>query len=157
MGRDMRTQRSGDPNLASPIRVTFAIEAGQGLMQILDIATTPTKIVTPHGETIYELTGKAVVPQAANHSVAHVVITPQGTSLRHFHRRTEESYYIMSGEAFVEIGDESATLRAGQIVLIPPTMPHKVYNTGDHDLVMLVSCAPAWEASDVVWLETFGT
>ncbi len=44
--------------------------------------------------------------------------------------------------------------RAGQIVLIPMMQPHKVYNTGRDDLVLLVACAPAWEASDVVWLET---
>jgi mannose-6-phosphate isomerase-like protein (cupin superfamily) len=123
-------------------------------MDVLDKATTPTKIVTPYGETIYELVGRTVGSQTANHSVAYVSIAPGKSSLRHFHRRTEESYYVIAGEAFVEIRDEQATLRAGQIVLIPAMQPHKVYNTGHDDLVLLVACAPAWEASDVVWLET---
>jgi mannose-6-phosphate isomerase-like protein (cupin superfamily) len=123
-------------------------------MDVLDKATTPTKIVTPYGETIYELVGRTVGSKTANHSVAYVSIAPHKSSLRHFHRRTEESYYVIAGEAFVEIGDEQATLRAGQIVLIPTMQPHKVYNTGHDELVLLVACAPAWEASDVVWLET---
>jgi mannose-6-phosphate isomerase-like protein (cupin superfamily) len=123
-------------------------------MDVLDKATTPTKIFTPYGETIYELVGRTVGSKTSNHSVAYVSIAPHKSSLRHFHRRTEESYYVIAGEALVEIGDEQATLRAGQIVLIPTMQPHKVYNRGHDDLVLLVACAPAWEASDVVWLET---
>ena len=78
----------------------------------------PTKIVTSYGETIYELVGRTVNPKTINHSVAYVVIAPGGSSLRHYHRQTEESYYVMAGKAFVEIGDKSETLRPGQIVLI---------------------------------------
>jgi mannose-6-phosphate isomerase-like protein (cupin superfamily) len=123
-------------------------------MEVFDISTTPTKIVTNYGETIYELVGRTVAPNTARQSVAYVTIDPQKSSRRHLHRLTEESYYILAGEAFVEIGDESMPLRAGQIVLIPAKKPHKVYNAGSDDLVMLVACTPAWEASDVVWLET---
>jgi mannose-6-phosphate isomerase-like protein (cupin superfamily) len=123
------------------------------MLNILDRLTTPTKIVTSYGETIYELVGRTVGSKTGNHSVAYIVIAPEKASLRHLHRRTEESYYVISGEAFVEIGDEQATLSPGQIVLIPAMQPHKVYNTGNEDLVLLVACAPAWEPSDVVWLE----
>jgi|ERR1700753_4512929 len=123
-------------------------------MDVFDISTTPTKILTNYGETIYELVGRTVAPNTARHSVAYVTIDAQKSSRRHLHRLTEESYYILAGEAFVEIGHETTTLRAGQIVLIPATKPHKVYNAGPDGLVMLVACAPAWEASDVVWLET---
>jgi mannose-6-phosphate isomerase-like protein (cupin superfamily) len=122
-------------------------------MDVFEKSTTPTIIETPYGETIYELVGRTVGSKTTNHSVAYITIAPQKATLRHFHRQTEESYYIMAGDAFIEIGDESQPLKAGQLVLIPSMQPHKIYNTGNDDLVMLVACAPAWEASDVVWLE----
>jgi mannose-6-phosphate isomerase-like protein (cupin superfamily) len=100
-------------------------------MDVLDKATTPTKIVTPYGETIYELVGRTVGSKTPNHSVAYVSIAPHKSSLRHFHRRTEESYFVIAGEAFVEIGDEQATLRAGQIVLIPAMHPRTRSTTRD--------------------------
>jgi mannose-6-phosphate isomerase-like protein (cupin superfamily) len=88
-------------------------------MDVFDISTTPTKIVTNYGETSYELVGRTVAPNTAAQSVAYVTIDPQKASRRHLHRLTEESCNILAGEAFVEIGDESMPLRAGQIVLIP--------------------------------------
>jgi mannose-6-phosphate isomerase-like protein (cupin superfamily) len=123
-------------------------------VDVFDTSTTPTKIETSYGETIYELVGRTVGSKTTKHSVAYVVIAPRKSTLRHLHRHTEESYYLLSGEASMEIGDESRALKAGQLVLIRSTQPHKIYNTGSDDLVLLVACAPAWEASDVVWLET---
>jgi mannose-6-phosphate isomerase-like protein (cupin superfamily) len=122
-------------------------------MHVVDITTTPTRIVTSHGETIHELAGRTVGTKTFKHSVAYVVIARRGSTLRHLHRQTEESYYIMKGEGLMELGEESERLGVGQLVLIPAMHPHKITNTGDQDLVMLVACAPAWEASDVVWLE----
>jgi mannose-6-phosphate isomerase-like protein (cupin superfamily) len=123
-------------------------------VDVFETSTTPTKIETSYGETIYELAGRTVGSKTTKHSVAYVTIAPRKSTLRHFHRQTEESYYLMAGEAFMEVGDESRPLKAGQLVLIPSMQPHKIYNTGSDDLVLLVACAPAWEASDVVWLET---
>jgi mannose-6-phosphate isomerase-like protein (cupin superfamily) len=123
-------------------------------MDIFDISTTPTKILTGHGETIYEIVGRTVGVKTNNHSVAHVVIAPGTASRRHFHPQAEESYYVIAGEAKLEVGDEVGTLRPGQIALIPSPQPHKVYNMGHTDLVMLVVCVPAWEPSNTVWLET---
>jgi mannose-6-phosphate isomerase-like protein (cupin superfamily) len=125
----------------------------EGVMDVFDVSTTPTRIVTAHGETIYEVVGRTVGSKSTNHSVAHVVIAPDKSSLLHFHPQAEESYYILAGEAKIEIGDDVATLRPGQTVLIPPPLPHKIYNTGHGNLVLLVVCVPAWEPSNTVWLE----
>jgi mannose-6-phosphate isomerase-like protein (cupin superfamily) len=120
------------------------------LMDIFDISTTPTKIETEHGEIIFELAGRTVGRRTANHSVAYAVIPPGKSSLPHFHPRAEESYYILSGKASVEIGSEVTIVLPGQLVLIPSSLPH---NKGETDLTFLVACAPAWEVLDVVWLE----
>jgi mannose-6-phosphate isomerase-like protein (cupin superfamily) len=102
---------------------------------------------------IYELLGRTVGKNIESYSVAHVVIMAGKASLRHFHPQAEESYYILSGEARIEVGSEVAALVPGQIVEIPPPEPHKIYNTGDRDLVFLAICVPAWEPSNTIWLE----
>jgi mannose-6-phosphate isomerase-like protein (cupin superfamily) len=122
-------------------------------MDIFDISTTPTRIATAHGETIYEIVGRTLGRKTANHSVAHIVIAPGKSSLRHFHPQAEESYYLLAGEARIEIGSEAAMLRPGRIVLIPTPQPHKIYNIGQTDLVVLVVCVPAWEPTNTVGLE----
>jgi mannose-6-phosphate isomerase-like protein (cupin superfamily) len=123
-------------------------------MDVFDNSTTPTRIMTAHGETICEIVGRTLGRLTENHSVAHVAIAPGKSSLRHFHPAAEESYYILAGEARIELGDETATLRPGQIVLIPSPLPHKIYNTGESDLLLLVVCVPAWELTNTVWLES---
>jgi mannose-6-phosphate isomerase-like protein (cupin superfamily) len=122
-------------------------------MHVFDVSKA-SPIVTAHGETIYEILGWAVGNRSENHSVAHVVIAPGESSLRHFHPQAQESYYILHGRAKIEVGTESSLMTQNQIVLIPPPQPHKIYNLGQEDLVFLAICVPAWEPSNTVWLET---
>jgi mannose-6-phosphate isomerase-like protein (cupin superfamily) len=91
-----------------------------------------------------------------NHSVAQVDIAPGKASIRHFHPKATESYYVLKGSAKIEIGNETAVLKPGQIVLIPPPQPHEIFNIGSADLVFLVICVPAWEPTNTVWLEDPG-
>jgi len=123
-------------------------------MDVFDISTTPTRIAAAHGETIYEIVGRTLGRRTESHSVAHVAIAPGKSSLRHFHPEAEESYYILAGSARIEVGHETATLRPGHIVLIPPPLPHKIYNAGRSHLLLLVVCVPAWEPTNTVWLES---
>ena len=115
--------------------------------------TDPTRVApvaSAHGETVYELLGRAA---GARHSVAYVTIPPGKASLRHYHPEAEESYYILQGEARMLLGEEEASLSAGQIVYVPPLQPHRIVSTGTADLVFLAICAPAWEPGNSVFLE----
>jgi mannose-6-phosphate isomerase-like protein (cupin superfamily) len=122
-------------------------------MDNFNTETTPTKIVTAHGEIIYELIGRTLGRKTNLHSVAQVVLPPQKSSLRHYHPQAEESYYVVQGTARMEIDNEVATLFPGDAVLIPAPSAHKIYNVGKDDLVLIVVCVPAWEASNTIWLE----
>jgi uncharacterized RmlC-like cupin family protein len=83
-------------------------------------------ITTPHGELIRELIGRtATEGSAPRHSVAHIVLPPGKSSLLHYHPEAEESYYILSGQARVLIGEEEVVMVAGTAVLIPPPNPTK--------------------------------
>lgn len=62
----------------------------------------------------------------------HLLTIPPGArSAPHVHARHETAVYVLSGEAGMDYGDglaERMTIRAGEFVYIPPSMPHVTYN-----------------------------
>jgi len=122
-------------------------------MHIFHKKDVDSPLVTEHGEIIYELIGREVGEATDRHSVAVVVIPPGKASLRHYHPETEESYFILKGQARMILDDEEAALAPGQAVLIQPPKPHKIINIGETDLEFLAICVPAWEPTNTVWLE----
>lgn len=122
-------------------------------MEVLSRSTTPAKVVTAMGETIYEMIGQTGGSRTERHSVAHVVVPPGRFARRHYHPNAEESYHVVQGTGWVELGDEVRSLSAGESLLIPEGVPHKIANGSDEDLVFIVVCVPAWEPSNSVWLE----
>jgi mannose-6-phosphate isomerase-like protein (cupin superfamily) len=138
--------------------LTFYIISGMELHKKVAIHALSldnvSPITTPHGELISELIGRTAtegsVPQ---HSVAHIVLPPGKSSLLHYHPEAEESYYILSGQARVLIGEEEVVLTAGTAVLIPSPQPHKITNIGSEDLAFLAICVPAWAPDNSVFLE----
>jgi len=106
-------------------------------------------IITPHGETIFELIGLA--PQSGGvqaHSLAHIVISPGAASVPHHHGHTEESYYILRGTARLIIDSKKYGLHPGEACLIKTNQVHQIINTGSSDLEFLAICAPAWTPED---------
>ena len=96
-----------------------------------------------HGEVVRELFG-AAAGGSQGHSLAQITVPPGKGSLKHYHPIAEESYYILSGTGRMEIDGEVTTLGPGDSVIIVPPQVHQLTNTGDHDLVLLAVCVPAW-------------
>ena len=109
-------------------------------------------VATPNGEVVYELIG-AAIGVSDNHSVAKIAIPPGKGALRHYHPIAEESYYIISGSAIVEIDEERQQLRAGDTVLIPANAVHTIRNQSSEMLVFLAICVPAWTTDCSVFVE----
>lgn len=66
------------------------------------------------------------------------------TESMHLHRRVRQLFFVLEGEVSVEA--EGAILRAtrGQAVHVPAGVPHRVFNSGDEDLdLLVVSSSPA--------------
>ncbi len=60
-----------------------------------------------------------------------VTIPPGGRSDAHLHEQHETAIYVLSGEAGMDYGEglrERLTVRAGQFLYIPASMPHRTYN-----------------------------
>jgi len=50
---------------------------------------------------------------------------------RHTHTREDEVYFILAGELEVTVGEKIFVLRAGDTLLAPRDIPHKLRNSGD--------------------------
>ncbi len=103
------------------------------------------------GAHIQELAGRTT--GLASHSLA-VITHPPGTASRdHQHTLADEIYFVQAGRGRVRVGDASWAIGPGDVVVIRPGQPHKLWNDGPDDLVLIVSCAPAYQVEEVVWAE----
>ncbi|MFN8603608.1 MAG: cupin domain-containing protein [Candidatus Binatia bacterium] len=67
---------------------------------------------------------------------------PGQTQAAHAHAGSDKIYYVIEGEADVQIGSETRRLGAGQAAYAAPSEPHGVTNPGPGRLTVLVFMAP---------------
>jgi mannose-6-phosphate isomerase-like protein (cupin superfamily) len=111
-----------------------------------------TSFVTADGSAIRELAG---IPtgNAVNQSLAEATVAPGRETAEHFHRTSEEIYLFTQGMGRMRLGDEEDDVRAGDAVVIPPGIRHKLFNTGTEPLVLMCCCAPPYTDEDTVLTE----
>ena len=88
-----------------------------------------------------------------NQSLAEAIVAPGKATDEHYHMEAEEICYIVRGSGLMRIGDEKREISVGDGIIIEPGMKHKIWNTGDSDLVFLCCCAPAYAHDDTVVVE----
>jgi mannose-6-phosphate isomerase-like protein (cupin superfamily) len=67
-----------------------------------------------------------------------VVYPPRYEGFHHYHDAQDELYFVHSGLARVEVGDEVRELGPGGMVHVESTTPRRLSNAADEPLVMLV-------------------
>lgn len=65
-------------------------------------------------------------------------LPPGGISGEHVHTRTEELYFIISGQGVILLNGNRSPVRAGDLVLTGVGATHGLVNTGDEELRWLV-------------------
>lgn len=88
-----------------------------------------------------------------NQSLAEARLPPGASTTPHFHRQTEEIYYILAGTALMRIDALEQPVRPGDAIAIPPGAIHQITNTGSETLRFLCCCAPGYEHADTVLIE----
>jgi len=116
-------------------------------MHITRKSNLPELIQNPHGEDVQEILG-FLAGGVESHSLAQVTIAPGKSSLPHFHKESEESYMILSGEAEMVVDSNKFQLSPSDAVLIAPPEVHQIFNRGSGNLVFLAICVPAWRPDD---------
>ncbi|HVA31431.1 MAG TPA: cupin domain-containing protein [Gaiellaceae bacterium] len=98
--------------------------------------------VTKDGSTIREL------HHTGAQSLAEAQLEPGEATERHYHRASEEIYFVLKGQGEMELDGETRFLRPGDAVLIPPGAWHTLENNGTSELRILCSCAPPYSHDD---------
>jgi mannose-6-phosphate isomerase-like protein (cupin superfamily) len=102
---------------------------------------------TADGSTIRSLLDLSVAP-VRNQSLAEAELAPGTATERHFHRASEELYYLLEGSGTIEIDGETRAVGPGDAILIPPGAWHQIRAGGDVPLRFLCCCAPPYSHED---------
>lgn len=72
-----------------------------------------------------------------------------------FHKHGAENHilYITRGKATGKIGDVTAEVKAGDLVLIPADIPHMIENTGSEPFEFILFSTPPFHAEDIQVVE----
>ena len=98
--------------------------------------------VTKDGSTIREL------HRTAEQSLAEATLEPDQATERHYHRASEEIYFVLKGSGRMEVDDDTRMIRPGDAVLIPPGAWHSLDNNGSSELRILCCCSPPYSHDD---------
>lgn len=90
-----------------------------------------------------ELLRPAPSSVGARYSLAQGRLEAGATSKRHV-LTVSEVYYFLAGEGRMHVGSESAPVREGTVVAVPPDAEQRVENTGTGALEFLCLVDPAW-------------
>ena len=88
-----------------------------------------------------------------NQSLAEATIPVGSATQEHYHPKSEEIYYILTGTGRMKLDGELRDLLPLDAIAIPPGARHKIWNTGSVPLVLLCCCAPAYENEDTVMVK----
>lgn len=120
-------------------------------MLIKDVVTQDP-ILAIDNSRLRELIHPEHDPVGIRYSLAHAVVGPGETSLRH-RLAASEIYYILYGWGVMHVDDEAATVHPGHAVYIPPGTVQWIENNGATDLAFLCIVDPAWREENEEVLE----
>ncbi|HEY8408402.1 MAG TPA: cupin domain-containing protein [Gaiellaceae bacterium] len=103
---------------------------------------TAEPFATKDGSTIREL------HHTEAQSLAEATLEPDQATERHYHRLSEEIYFVVKGSGDMEVDGEHRRIAVGDAVLIPPGAWHTLHNNGTSELLILCCCSPAYSHED---------
>lgn len=100
-----------------------------------------TPVPCPCGESTRPLTSRDT-------PVMNLHVTSIRDSAKHYHKLTAETYFILEGEGWMELGDQTVRLEPGLVVYIPTGVPHR----GWGDFRAVIVGVPAMPHDDEFFL-----
>ena len=102
--------------------------------------------VKPWAETCGQIRPVLEEKDGAAAEVHHLEITD---AKRHYHKRTDEIYYVLDGQGRMQLDDREIELHKDVVVYVPRGVKHRAWG----DLKVLVVCIPRGVLNDVHELE----
>jgi len=82
-----------------------------------------------------------------------VTIPPQTRQRLHFHREQTEVFYVLEGQAVIELAGEEVLARPGDAFICSPGDRHSLRNRSDEEFRLVVFKIGLPEEDDSVWCE----
>ncbi|MEX2580116.1 MAG: cupin domain-containing protein [Verrucomicrobiales bacterium] len=106
-----------------------------------------TPFTTADGSTITSLLDSTNAP-VENQSLAEARLPPDGFTRRHYHRASEEMYFILEGSGTMELDGELEKVGPGDAILIPAESWHQITSDNENGLRFLCCCSPPYSHED---------
>lgn len=106
---------------------------------------TQEPFTTKDGSTIRSILDCSNAP-VANQSLAEATLPLGVATDRHYHKASEEFYFLLSGRGVMEVDGEVRAVGPGDAVLIPAGAWHQIRAT--ESLRFLCCCAPPYSHED---------
>jgi len=100
---------------------------------------------TKDGSTIRSILDKTNAP-VVNQSLAEATLPAGSATDRHYHKLSEEFYFLLEGRGTMEIDGQEREVIPGDAILIKPNAWHQI--TALEPLRFLCCCAPAYSHED---------
>jgi mannose-6-phosphate isomerase-like protein (cupin superfamily) len=102
--------------------------------------------ITKDGSTIRSILDRTNAP-VQNQSLAEARVPAGGRTVRHYHKVSEEFYFILEGAGEIELDGKRRTVGPGDAILIPTGTWHTIMAT--ESLRFLCCCAPPYSHEDM--------
>lgn len=77
-----------------------------------------------------------------NLTVIEELIPSGGSERRHYHKKAQQFFYILSGEVMMEVEGQSTLVRAGSGIRVAPGARHRISNPSSGAVRLLVISQP---------------
>ncbi|GGY47512.1 hypothetical protein GCM10011297_20390 [Bacterioplanes sanyensis] len=88
--------------------------------------------------------------KSPNLSVIQERLPAGKAEVRHYHQKAEQFFFVLEGEATLEVNGEAITLTPQQGVHVPAGVAHQMKNLSQEDVVFLVTSTPPSHGDRVV-------
>lgn len=112
---------------------------------VVNQLSSQSPFTTADGSTIRSILDRTNAP-VANQSLAEASLPTGNATDRHYHKISEEFYFVLEGTGTMEIDGESQKISPGDAVLIPAGTWHQI--TASTQLRFLCCCSPPYSHDD---------
>ena len=112
---------------------------------VVNQLSSQSPFTTADGSTIRSILDRTNAP-VANQSLAEASLPTGNATDRHYHKISEEFYFVLEGIGTMEIDGESQKISPGDAVLIPAGTWHQI--TASTQLRFLCCCSPPYSHDD---------
>ena len=91
--------------------------------------------------------------EAPGHLLLVVTVAPHTKQRLHLHRQQTEVFYVLEGQAAIEIAGEEFTAQPGDAFICSPGDKHSLWNQSAEDFKLVVFKINKPEEDDTTWFE----